>query len=366
LIAFLLTGVGTALMGATLPVLLKQWTLSDRGGGLLLLLAWGGSTSGALLCRGSLRRSAAGGLMLAAIAMLTIAAVDRRTALPIFAFYGLGLGIAMTAITMISSRQASEDTRRRELMRLNLVWSVGACVSPSLAAHALRFTRAGGLFASMSLVFCIIAAAVWARGKDARDTFSDEDDRTSNALQAAPVRLYAMAGLAVGIESAIGGWLTTYAGRTAHTEFISLSATIAFWAGLLLSRALHSLKGWRSLHSGAVLATHAALVAVATVVLLAAPHTAAFLPSALLAGFGLGPLYPRVQAMVVGTYKPRPVFIIAGLGAAALPWLTGTLSHAIGSLRGGLVLPCLAAVALLGLMLISQRASSAHPAPAGL
>jgi FHS family glucose/mannose:H+ symporter-like MFS transporter len=366
LIAFLLTGVGTALMGATLPVLLKQWTLSDRGGGLLLLLAWGGSTSGALLCRGSLRRSAAGGLMLAAIAMLTIAAVDRRTALPIFAFYGLGLGIAMTAITMISSRQASEDTRRRELMRLNLVWSVGACVSPSLAAHALRFTRAGGLFASMSLVFCIIAAAVWARGKDALDTFSDEDDRTSNALQAAPVRLYAMAGLAVGIESAIGGWLTTYAGRTAHTEFISLSATIAFWAGLLLSRALHSLKGWRSLHSGAMLVTHAALVAVATVVLLAVPHTAAFLPSALLAGFGLGPLYPRVQAMVVGTYKPRPVFIIAGLGAAALPWLTGTLSHAIGSLRGGLVLPCLAAVALLGLMLISQRASSAHPAPAGL
>jgi FHS family glucose/mannose:H+ symporter-like MFS transporter len=354
LIAFLLTGVGTALLGATLPVLLKQWGLSDRGGGFLLLLSWGGSTSGALLCRKSLRFSAAAGLMLTSIAMLILAALDRRSALPIFAFYGLGLGVAMTAITMISSRQASEDTRRRELMRLNLIWSIGACVSPTLAAHALRFTRAGGLFASMSIVFCIAAAAIWTRGKDAHDTFSDKLDNGPDALKVAPLPLYAMAGLAVGVESAIGGWLTTYAGRTAHTEFISLSATIAFWAGLLLSRGLHSVKGWRPLHSGPVLVVHAATVVVATVVLLAAPHTAAFLPSALLAGFGLGPLYPRVQALVVGTYKPRPVFIIAGLGAAALPWLTGTLSNATGSLRAGLVLPCLAAACLLALMLIAR------------
>jgi FHS family glucose/mannose:H+ symporter-like MFS transporter len=300
--------------------------------------------------------------MLAAIAMLTLAALDRRAALPVFALYGLGLGIAMTAITMICSRQASENTRRRELMRLNLVWSVGACVSPTLAAHALRLTRAGGLFVSMSLVFGIISAAVWIRGKDARDNFSGEQDSGHKALKAAPLPLYAMAGLAVGIESAMGGWLTTYAGRTAHTEFISLSATIAFWAGLLLSRALHSVKGWRSLHSGPVLVAHTAMVAVATVVLLATPHTAAFLPSALLAGFGLGPRYPRVQAMVVGTYKPRPVFIIAGLGAAALPWLTGTLSHATGSLRAGLVLPCIAAACLLALMLLSQTASQAEGA----
>jgi len=353
-LAFLLTGVGTALLGATLPILLKQWDMSDRTGGILLLLSWGGSTSGALLCRGSLRRSAAGGLMLTAISLLTLAAVDRRAALPVFAFYGLGLGIAMTAITMICSRRCSDATRPRKIMRLNLIWSIGALLSPALATHALRFTRAGGLFASMSIAFCIIAAALWFRGKDPHDSFSNADENKSAALRTAPFALYAMAGLAVGVESAIGGWLTTYAGRTAHTEFVSLSATTAFWAGLLLSRALHSLSGLRRLQSNPMLIAHAAITALATAALLAAPETAAFLPSALLAGFGLGPLYPRVQAMVVGAYKPRPVFIIAGVGAASLPWLTGTLSQATHSLRAGLLLPCLAAATLLALMLLTQ------------
>ena len=362
-LAFLLTGVGTALLGATLPVLLKQWNMSDRTGGILLLLSWGGSTSGALLCRGSLRLSAAGGLMLTAVAMLTLAAVDRRAALPIFAFYGLGLGIAMTAITMICSRRCTDATRARQIMRLNLIWSIGACLSPTLATHALRFTRAGGLFASMSIVFCIVAAALWLRGKDPHDSFSGKNESKSVALRRAPLPLYAMAGLAVGVESAIGGWLTTYAGRTAHTELVSLSATTAFWAGLLLSRALHSVSGLRRLQSNPMLIAHAAITALATAALLAAPQTAAFLPSALLAGFGLGPLYPRVQAMVVAAYKPRPVFIIAGVGAAALPWLTGTLSQATNSLRAGLLLPCLAATTLLALMLLTQLRSHTSTLP---
>lgn len=299
--------------------------------------------------------------MLTAVAMLSLAAVDRRAALPIFAFYGLGLGITMTAITMICSRRASDATRSRDIMRLNLLWSIGACLAPTLATHALRFTRAGSLFASMSIVFCIAAAALWLRGKDTHDTFSGHDDSKSTTLRAAPIALYAMAGLAVGVESAIGGWLTTYAGRTAHTEFASLSATTAFWAGLLLSRALHSVKGLR-LQSAPMLIAHAAITALATATLLAAPQTPAFLPSALLAGFGLGPLYPRVQAMVIAAYKPRPVFITAGLSAAALPWLTGTLSHATGSLRAGLLLPAVAAATLLALMILSQPIRRRRPA----
>jgi fucose permease len=338
--------------------------MSDRGGGILLLLAWGGSTSGALLCRRSLRLSAVGGLMLTALALLTLALVDGCMALPVFAFYGLGLGVAMTAITMIVSRRCTDATRAREIMRLNLIWSIGALLAPSLATHALRFTRAGGLFASMSIVFCIVAAAVWFRGKDPNDSFSGQNESPaangSALLRRAPIALYAMAGLAVGVESAIGGWLTTYAGRTAHTDLVSLSATTAFWAGLLLSRALHSLSGLGRLRPRPMLIFHAAITTFATVALLAAPQSAAFLPSALLAGFGLGPLYPRVQAMVVGAYKPRPVFITAGIGAAALPWLTGTLSQATHSLRAGLLLPCLAAATLLALMLLSSPRTINH------
>ena len=124
-----------------------------------------------------------------------------------------------------------------------------------------------------------------------------------------------------------------------------------------MSRALHSLPGLTWLHSPSTFIAHAAIAALASATLLAAPHSLTFVPSALLAGFGLGPLYPRVLAMVVGNYKPRAIFIVAGVGSAALPWLTGTLSHAAGSLGLGLLVPCVGAVALLLLMLTT----SSHP-----
>ena len=104
------------------------------------------------------------------------------------------------------------------------------------------------------------------------------------------------------------------------------------------------------------------MASVATAALLWAPHTAAFMPSALLAGFGLGPLYPRVLARVVGTYRPREIFIVAGIGAAAVPWLTGSASHAAGSLRAGLVVPCVAAMLLLVLMTLwRERVEGLQP-----
>jgi fucose permease len=352
--AFLLTGAATALLGATLPVLLKEGHLSDTTGGSLLLLAWGGSTCGALLCRGNLRRAAAGGLMMTALSMLALAEFHLSAALPLFALYGLGLGVSMTAITLLAPQGQTELVQRATLMRLNLLWSVGACLAPTLAAHALAAnaladTRADGLFRAVGLVFCASAAMVFLSRSALESSAATKTLRIT--LPTPPMTLYAIAFLAVGVESAIGGWLTTYAGRTQHTELIALSATSAFWVGLLLSRALHSISGLRWLQSSAAFTTHAVIAALATLFLLVAPHTAAFVPSALLAGFGLGPLYPRVLAMVVGSYKPRAVFIVAGVGSATLPWLTGTLSHAAGSLGAGLLVPCVGAASLLILML---------------
>jgi fucose permease len=355
--AFLLTGAATALLGATLPILLKTGHFTDTTGGSLLLLAWGGSTCGALLFRGNLRRSSAAGLSITALSMLALAGFHRGVALPLFAFYGLGLGIAMTAITLLSSQGTSEAMRNRIMMRLNLLWSIGACIAPTLATHALSHTRMGGLFTAMGLVFCAAAIAVLFSGKETQTEAKAED---TSRLTIAPFALYAMAFLAVGVESALGGWLTTFANRTAHTELTTISAITAFWVGLLVSRALHSLPGLTWLQSQPVLIAHAAIATLASATLLAAPHSVSFVPSALLAGFGLGPLYPRVLAMVVGNYKPRAIFIVAGVGSAALPWLTGALSHAAGSLGQGMLVPCVGAAVLLSLMI--TMSAQAHRA----
>ena len=52
-LGFAATGVGVALPGALLPVMLQRWHLQDEQGGRLFLLAWIGSSLGALLVRGS-------------------------------------------------------------------------------------------------------------------------------------------------------------------------------------------------------------------------------------------------------------------------------------------------------------------------
>lgn len=352
---FLLTGVATALLGAVLPVLLREWRITDGSGGTLLLLAWGGSTCGALLCRGNLRVIAAAGMALTACAMFALAGINRAAALPLFGFYGLGMGVTMTAINMLSSRQASEPLRRRALMRLNLLWSIGACLSPTLATHALTFTRTSGLFASVGVVFSAVATAI-ALNKGEPENFAPAEDDQPVAMASAPVMLFAMAALAVGVESAVGGWLTTYASRTAHTELVSISATTAFWAGLLLSRGMHSIGRLQRVHGARFVRGHAVVAVIAAFAILGAPHrSAVFLPSALLAGFGLGPIYPQVLSQVLGTYKPRAIFIVAGVGAAALPWLTGAVSHTAGSLRVGLLVPCVGALLLMVLMLAASR-----------
>ena len=284
--AFLLTGAATALLGATTPILLKTGHFTDTTGVLPPAAHLGGSTCGALLFRGNLRRSSAAGLFITALTMLAIAGFHRGVALPLFAFYGLGLGIAMTAITLLSSQGASEDARNRIMMRLNLLWSIGACIAPTLATHALSYARIGGLFTAMGFVFCAAAIAVLLSGKESQTDPNVED--TSRLAIHAPFALYAMAFLAVGVESALGGWLTTFAKRTAHTELVTISAITAFWVGLLLSRALHNLPGLTWLHRPSTFIAHAAIAALASVTLLAAPHSMAFMPSALLAGFGLG------------------------------------------------------------------------------
>ncbi len=357
--AFCLTGIGTSLLGATLPATLQHWHLSDRSGGLLLLAGWGGSTSGALLARGRLDRAAAGGLALSALALFALSTRYVPHLFALYLVYGVGLGLAMTAISLLRSREVDSAKVDLDLNRLNLVWAAGACISPALALHSLRLVSVAGLYRNLGLLFAAAALAVMLVSRATRGRSLAATPAAPLPVAYAPLRFSIFAATSVGLESAIGSWLTTYAERATLVVGAAVSANLAFWFGLLLSRASHSLQSAPWLHTRRVRNLHLCLACAAVLLILAWPRARTLPFAGFLCGFGLGPLYPFVLAATLPRYRSMAIFLSAGIGSSVVPWLTGALSTATGSLRIGLLMPA----ATLALLVASavRIDSQAHP-----
>ena len=363
--AFILTGVGTALLGAALPAMLAEWHLSDRSGGWLLFSAFAGSTLGALLVqRRALRPVAAAGLSASALGTLLLSRSPHGPLHPAFLLYGLGLGSTMTVISILRAREAPPGESGLEMNRLNLLWALGACCAPALALHSLHLISVKILFRSEAIALALMAGAVLVASRAAKAS-----QRGAGPVlpavpeQFAPVQMWIFAAAAVGLETAIGGWLTTYTQREAqggHGTGIAVWANSAFWAGLLLSRGAHSLRAGHRLHTRPGISVHLAAVAVATALLVLAPAETVLPLAALLAGLGLGPLYPLVLSLSLPRYRSGAIFVMAGLGAAVLPWITGALSTSLRSLRAGLLAPCAAVLILLASALWMRQEIPAH------
>ncbi len=359
--AFLLTGVGTALLGAALPAMLAEWHLSDRNGGWLLFSAFAGSTLGALLVHGALRLLAILGLASSAVAALVLSSGLRGPFYPAFLLYGTGLGLTMTAISMIRSREVSPADSNLEMNRLNLLWAAGACCAPALSLHSLRLISVSALFRTGSIVLAITACGLLletpAKSVILQPLPAPKPDRPARF---APLSMCFFAAAAVGLESTIGSWLTTYTARVAHGTGIAVWANSAFWAGLLLSRGAHSLRVWQHLHPRTGAAAHLVAVTLAMGLLVMAPFEAVLPMAALIAGVGLGPLYPLVLSLALPRYRSTAVFVMAGIGSSLLPWLTGVFSTSLRSLRGGLLVPCASVVLLVVSALWMRREIPAH------
>ncbi len=347
-LAFVLTGIGVALLGAALPAMLVQWHLNDRSGGSLLFSAFAGTMCGALVVHRSFRGIAALGLAVAAAATLLLSLAHQGPLRPAFFLYGLGLGATMTSISLLRSREVPAGRSGLEMNRLNLLWAAGACCAPTLALHSLRLVSVSTLFRSEAVALALTAVAVAvASGRRRPDMAPLSTPAAPVSASFAPLRLCLAAAAAVGLESAIGGWLTTYTERMAHGAGFAVSANSFFWFGLLLSRAAHSFRIGHRLHSRWGVGIHLACVITGVLALVLAPVEAVLPLAALLSGFGLGPLYPLTLAFALPRYRSTAVFVSAGLGASLLPWLTGVVSTSFHSLRAGLAAPVTTLVVLL-------------------
>lgn len=353
--AFLLTGVGTAVLGASLPAMLREWMLSDRTGGLLLFCSFAGSTAGVLLAGIAPGVMTGVGMSASAIAAVLLSLPSSALLAPLFLLYGIGLGTTMTSISLLRSREVPAPETTLELSRLNLIWATGACFAPILALHSVRLFSVGALFTTLSLAFALAAISLLLANFRSTGVNRAAPAPLPRLDRLAPVRMCIFAGAAVGLESALGSWLTAYTQRRGHSAGIAATANSAFWVGLLLSRAAHSVRAGRRLQSPVGFLAHLAAITLALLLLVGTPLEALLPVSAFLAGFGLGPLYPLVLSWALPRYRSSAVFMLAGAGAAVLPWLTGVLSTAFGSLRAGLLAPCATVLVLLGAAVSLRR-----------
>lgn len=344
---FAATGVACILPGMLLPNLLQEWRLSTMGAGTLLFLVFLGSSLGALAMRGSFRWVLVKASATVALSAAGLALTGSR--LPqLFCFlYGLGLGQAMTAVCLL--RQHTRAERRSvELVRLNLIWALGAFVCPALTMPSLRSGHSRPLLLALAAGFAVIAAGcallpepgvVLAGG----DGFGAVAWRK---LRRVPLSLVLMTILAPAIEAAVGSWMATFAQERDHLLVWIVGAPTCFWAGLLFSRLVGSLATTERQLQRTV-PWLLLLLSASSLVLVADPYGLVLPVSAFMVGASLGPLYPLLLSRAMAVEEISTIFFLAGIASSVLPWLTGAVASWSTSLRVGLAVPATAAIVCL-------------------
>jgi FHS family glucose/mannose:H+ symporter-like MFS transporter len=280
---------------------------------------------------------------------------------------GGGLGLTMTSVSLLQSRRHA-GKRAAELARLNLIWSLGACAAPSLLLRgAAHWTLWPVLLAASALFLALGAAAAFLLREPQAPSVPAVAAATAGAPRATrlPWLLLAIIPLTTGVESSLGGWLSTYSRRAGLLTAGIANTVTCFWLGLLLGRLVFSIPQLAARWQRATLVFAPCLLALSIACLLTLHGAVSLAACALMAGAAVGPLYPLALALRLehGEAGNLP-FLIAGCGAAALPLLTGVVSDATRSLTHGLLVPLwgAAAMALLATMAAAALRGNTDPA----
>jgi fucose permease len=360
---FFVAGIATVMLGPLLPALIARWHIQDGQAGTLFTVVFVGELCGAWFATRNLRGSVFIGSCMTAAGCGLMALADFGIAHVALFSVGLGLGAGLTAGNVIVGTAAT-SSRTRLLALLNVSWGVGA-IACSLLVRLCGPGRVNLFF--LLLAGCLLLSAIVAlriphvasreiSRETSRETSEAEPEERHKSLKKPPMPLvplliFSLAMLLfVGIENSLGGWLPSYGTRT--TTLLASSVALYFWiaelSGRLLLAALTSLFGEATLYRGSVL-----LLILTTAILIAATHlgSSGVVALTILSGLALAPIYPLIVSFFLARTGNHPhvgpVFAMASLGGATLPWLTGVVSTHFHTLRNGLAVPAIGAILLL-------------------
>ena len=354
----LLTGFGTVFLGPMLPALTGLFHLSDRGAGTLLAAQFtgaflGGSTTAAPLRNSMLRGLAAAALGFTALGAATLFTPSLLYALPALVVLGFGIGQTITSVNLLASAKWTQR-RGAALNLLNFSWSFGALTAPLLLLRLLRSVHVSVILFAFAVLLAGGLMATLLHRPAPTLTAATQAVEAPGLRRSVYVFFGSLLFLYGGVETSLGGWLTTFDHRYAASagwQGMAIS-TAAFWASLTVARLLTPFL-LRVLSERLLLRLSLATAALALLLMLAAHGTLQITLCAAAAGLSLSPWFPLVLSALVSqsptASQAGRVIAVSGLGAAALPWLVGQISAASGSLRLALLLPATGILLLLAL-----------------
>jgi fucose permease len=363
-VGFVLTGLGTTLLGCALPTLIANWHLNDARAGGLFAAQFAGSALGAALVTHDFFHSIIRGYVLLAVGALSLACFNGSPRSWLFLIFGLGLGLTMTATSMLTSALFPAN-RGAALSLLNACWGLGAVLCPGLVSFWVF--RWG--IATLYLAFGLVSAVVLLFAKRLPPAMSPNSTIGSGmAGGRSPLRLitaFALVGfLYVGVEASVSGWMMAYVRRlTSAHDLWAPVAVSCFWIALLGGRAVAPAL-LRRISEEQLLSISLGCAFVGVLLLIGDRSGLTIILSATISGLVLGPIYPLCLAKILALANDSPrtkwIFGACGFGGALLPWLTGKISAYKGSLSVGLVVP-LGALAVM--ILLQFAASQKSPQP---
>src|SRR5215469_4682737 len=154
-VGFVLTGIGTVLLGCILPTLIAKWHLDDAHAGGLLAAQFVGSALGAGLVSQNYFKSMVRGYVLLTVSALSLAWFNASPHSWLFLGFGLGLGLTMTATSMLMS-SLYPGKRGAVLSLLNAFWCLGAVVCPGMASFWVERWPVARLFLAFGCIVAIL------------------------------------------------------------------------------------------------------------------------------------------------------------------------------------------------------------------
>ncbi len=361
---FVVCGIVTVLPGPLLPVMAARWGLRDVQSGGFFAAEFLTSTVASILSSRRLRWSLPSGylLMTAGVLLLLLSGEmvwGHVLALGGFGLIGLGTGLSVTAtnLTVGSSPERNgtggrdSGDRARRLSIVNLGWGIGAVACPWLVAAAERAHSIPGLLlviaAGTGAMFVALAPLL----RREPGVSSPEPRTTMSSELPALMFFAAFLFLYVGVETVVGGWITTYAHRFSGMTLVDASLLVSlYWVALLIGRGAGSV-ALRRMPERGILVVGLGLSLLAMATLVRPQSTGVVLAAVAVAGMGFGPVFPvgvsRMLTRVIDQRNTGWVFAMCASGGAVLPWLTGLVSTRTGSLRIGFAVPVAAGVVLL-------------------
>lgn len=347
--AFFLSGVATVLVGQVLPVLFKKLSLNDNHGGQLFIAQFIGSLTGNFIYNFTVKRfgflfSILFGMLALASGCLVINANNWSVCLLGFVILGIGIGATLTSINMFVAEK-NPQRQAAALNILNFFWGVGAILSqPYIAflgtptsALLPTFLLAGLFFLTTILIFFS------SRDGEPKQSFEKTTEPVLTPIWTNPTAwlITFFNFVHVGIETGIGGWLTTYSVRFPENLSGSISATPVFFLFFVIGRGFASVF-LKVLSINKFLLFSLLTLSGGIVLMLMAQNYWFLLFGASVAGFGTSGIFPTNLARFTrvfgesATRRAAPFFICGGLGGAFTTWLIGYISYYSNNLRSGI------------------------------